>query len=182
MSSLFPDAADGFEPKAPEGVLARYCARCGAHLDAHGTAWRTAEGSLRTCPPPQYDAAAAPPAPDAAVPSDGTVDSPSGQPAYMANPPFGTDFNARAGPVTGSHGTGRRHVLPPEPSPSGSGAAVVGDATRMTRAPNKQFLGSLKGSACDPAGTTIDLDQRRAVPARKSNTSQLSGAGLLSSN
>jgi hypothetical protein len=180
MSSLFPDSGEGFEPKAPDGVLARYCARCGAHIGAHGTEWRTAEGSVRTCPP-------APAADDhagfnsSAAQHDSTAlteEEEEEAQRYMTNPPFGTAFNAKAGSVTGGGG-GKRHIPPPVPSPSGTGAAVVGDAVRMSKPANPQFRGSLRGSACDPSATRIDIDERRSVPARKSNQSSMAGAGLL---
>ncbi len=50
MACMF-GVAEGFRPKAVQGIMANYCAACGFHLDLHGSRWVPQSGSIRTCPP-----------------------------------------------------------------------------------------------------------------------------------
>jgi hypothetical protein len=168
MSSLFPKPDEGFEPKATEGVLAKYCARCGQHLDLHGTIWKTAEGSLRTCVAPVHHQS---------VPSAYVEEIIEVAPSNRAvpNPPFGTDLNAA---TPGHVHTGRRIVNQPTTT-GGTRAGVVADVARETKVHHSRRYdhGHLHGAAVhtDKAPEA----ERRSVPCRRSNISSAQGAALL---
>ena len=103
MTSLFPEGVPfGFVQKASQGVLAKFCGRCGAHLDAHGTTWALGFGSVRVCPKAELPNVARSSQPRSEEAKEGSEEAhPSADPLEASprllplSTPFGTDNNAQ---------------------------------------------------------------------------------------